>query len=186
MKKYFECFIIIMLCLSVQSLYAQSSFRLLKKSENLFNKGKYDKALKKIVRAENADYCSCGNCDIELNWQANLLRYKIYNKLGKHSESRQALDSIYFISNKTDSLKFITYQIEYGKAFISENIDLSLSKIKIIYNKKKECYIDIPLGREEKPMRFKVGYEYSIVEHNEEKIKLFLKSSIYKMIKNNQ
>jgi hypothetical protein len=186
MKKYFECFIVVILCLSLQSIYAQNPFKQLEKSEKLYKKGQYNKALKKIVRAENSDYCSCGNCVIELNWQANLLRYKIYNKLGKHSESRQALDSIYFISNKTDSLKFITYQMEYGKGFISENIDLSLSKIKISYGKKKECYIDIPLGSEEKSMRFKVGYEYSIVENNEEKIKLFLKSSIYKMIKNNQ
>lgn len=173
-----------------QLSYGQNSFKLLDKAEISFTKGKNEKAMKQIMKAETADYCTCGNCAMEVNRKANLLRYKIYKQLGEHNLSRQSLDSIYTSNTKTDSLKVLSYQIEYGKEYLSNKIDSALINSKIICNE-VDCYAEIPLREDGREIRLKIGFmdsfHYQIIEDEAERIekwrKQFKESEIYKMIK---
>lgn len=190
-KSKYISFIFLIICVIIyQNVYSQDPFKILDKAERVSNKGNYEKALKKIDRAERIVYCTCGLCGIELNRRANLLRYVIYNNLGEYQLSRQFLDSIDFGNEQIDSLKVLSYQNEYGKEFLSSKIDSSLLHINMECDKYSCYYVNIPLTRSDVKIRFKIGLMESshyLIKNKEERVdewrKQFLKSAIYKMIK---
>ncbi|MCB9261329.1 MAG: hypothetical protein H6607_02980 [Flavobacteriales bacterium] len=173
-----------------QLSYGQNSFMLLDKAEKNVTKGKNEKALKQITEAETCGYCTCGLCVMQVNEKANLLRYEIYKRLGEHKLSRQSLDSIYTSNNTIDSLKVLSYQMEFGKEFLSNKIDSALIKSKITCDE-HDCFVQIPLDEGGKEIRLKIGFVESFqiqkIESETDRIEKwreqFNQSNIYKMIK---
>jgi hypothetical protein len=117
--------------LNLVKLYSQNSYNDLVKAEKLFEKGNYKKALLKIGDAIKHKNCTCGNCEWEINYQTNIIRFKIYSKLSDYEQARNALDSIYYSTEQIDSLKIITYKVQLGKEKLKNIIDSSINKSKI-------------------------------------------------------
>jgi len=117
--------------LNVVKLYSQNSYNDIVKAEKLLEKGNYKKALLKIDSAIKHKNCTCGNCEWEINYQTNIIRFKIYSKLSDYEQARNALDSIYYSTEQIDSLKIITYKVQFGKEKLKKIIDSSINKSKI-------------------------------------------------------
>jgi len=117
--------------LNVVKLYSQNSYNDIVKAEKLLEKGNYKKALRKINNAIKHKNCTCGNCEWEINYKTNIIRFKIYSKLSDYEQARNALDSIYYSTEQIDSLKIITYKFQLGKEKLKNIIDSSINKSKI-------------------------------------------------------
>jgi hypothetical protein len=117
--------------LNVVKLYSQNSYNDIVKVEKLLEKGNYKKALRKINNAIKHKNCTCGNCEWEINYKTNIIRFKIYSKLSDYEQARNALDSIYYSTEQIDSLKIITYKFQLGKEKLKNIIDSSINKSKI-------------------------------------------------------
>lgn len=129
--------------LNLVKLYSQKSYKHIVKAEKLFEKGNYKKALQKIDDAIKHKDCICGNCEYQINYQTNLLRYKIYSKLSNYEQARNALDAIYFSTEQIDSLKIVTYKDQLGKEKLKQIIDASINKT-IIECENEICFALIP------------------------------------------
>lgn len=133
MKRLIKIILILFLFtnLNVVKLYSQNSYNDIVKAEKLLEKGNYKKALRKIDNAIKHKNCTCGNCEWEINYKTNTIRFKIYSKLSDYEQARNALDSIYYSTEQIDSLKIITYKLQLGKEKLKNIIDSSINKSKI-------------------------------------------------------
>ncbi len=133
MKRLIKIILILFLFtnLNLVKLYSQNSNNDIVKAEKLLEKGNYKKALQKIDNAIKHKNCTCGNCEWEINYQTNIIRFKIYSKLSDYEQARNALDSIYYSTEQIDSLKIITYKVQLGKEKLKNIIDSSINKSKI-------------------------------------------------------
>ncbi len=143
--------------LNLVKLYSQNSYNDLVKAEKLFEKGNYKKALLKIGDAIKHKNCTCGNCEWEINYQTNLMRYKIYSKLSNYEQARNALDSIYYSTELIDSLKIATYKAELGGEKLKSIIDSSIIKSKIECEN-EICFALIPYNNNSY-LKFKLSLE---------------------------
>ncbi|BDS11325.1 hypothetical protein [Aureispira anguillae] len=170
---------------------AQNPFKVLDKAEKFYRNGLLQRALIKIKKAESTKYCSCGDCLDQINKKTHLLRFKIFNSLKKYQLARNSLDAIMSSSSEYDSLKILTYQAEFGKKFLSQNID-SFEKINI-YCEEEACFLEIPFKEKRPPILLKLDPGESIVyllgnEKQSKKIKeywleKFKTSKNYELIK---
>lgn len=143
--------------LSLVKLYSQNSYNDIVKAEKLLEKGKYKKALQKIDNAIKHKKCSCGNCEWEINYQTNLIRFKIYSKLLNYEQAQNALDSIFYSTEQIDSLKIITYKFQLGEKRLKDIIDLSINKSRIECEN-EICYALIPYENDSY-LKFKLNFD---------------------------
>ena len=132
--KHFVKFLLILSLftnLNLAKIYSQNTYKDIVKAEKLFDKGNYKKALRKVDDAIKHKNCTCGSCGFEINYKTNLMRYKIYLKLLNYKQARNSLDSIYFSSEKIDSLKVAAYKIEFGEEKLKGIINSSIKNSKI-------------------------------------------------------
>ena len=143
--------------LNLVKLYSQNSYNDIVKAEKLLEKGNYKKALRKIDNAIKNKNCTCGNCEWEINYQTNIIRYKIYSKLLDYEQARNALDSIYYSTEQIDSLKIVTYKSQLGEEKLKNIIDSSINKSKIEC-KNEICFALIPYENNSY-LKFKLNFD---------------------------
>jgi len=139
---------------------APDAFDLLNQAEKYISEEKYQKALQQIIQAEDKNECTCGNCIFEIKSKANLLRYHVYDHTQQFDLARAHLDAVYDVSPKGDSLEIGTYQAEFGKKWLSEQIDSALLKAEIACDE-SFYYVTLPLLNPTRVIRLKV----KLVEH---------------------
>jgi hypothetical protein len=131
----------------------------LNKAESQYQKGKYNKALRTLNRRMSRSERSvswCGNAALDLLRNINMLKANIYIKQKKYEDARLALNSIDLNSYKDniDSLIIVTYQLEFGKKYLSDMVDSTLTNA-TIKCEASDCYAVIPLSVENQ-MEFKI------------------------------
>ena len=159
MKRYIKIILILYLFtnLNLLKLYSQNSYEDIQKAEKLFNQGNYKKALRKINDAIKHKNCTCGNCEYEINYQTNIMRYKIYSKLLDYDQARNSLDSIYYSTEQIDSLKIATYKSELGEDKLKKIIDSSIKNSKIECEN-EICFAFIPYENNSF-LKFKLSFD---------------------------
>lgn len=164
MKRFIKIILILFLFtnLNLVKLYSQNSYNDIVKAEKLLEKGDYKKALRKINNAIKNKNCTCGNCEWEINYQTNIIRYKIYLKLSDYEQARNALDSIYYSTELIDSLKIVTYKSQLGEEKLKNIIDSSINNSKIECEN-EICFAFIPYGTDSY-LKFKLNF-YLISEY---------------------
>ena len=159
MKRLIKVILILFLFtnLNLVKLYSQNSYNDLVKAEKLLEKGNHKKALRKLDDAIKHKNCTCGNCEYEINYQTNLMRYKIYSKLSKYEQARNALDSIYYSTEQIDSLKIVTYKLQLGEKKLKRIIDSSIKNSKIECEN-EICFALIPYEKNSY-LKFKLNFD---------------------------
>ena len=171
--------------------FAQKGFEVIKKAETKHLNGQHKKALKLLSKAEKMNFGFCGNAWMDADREINLLKAKIYIKQENYQFARNSLDSIgvEYRGDNLDSIRIRTYQMEFGKEFLSSVIDSSLNHSEVTCGE-YECYVSIPLtkGKEIKlkpnPMsNFELIYLNDEKQKSENWLLKFKDSENYKLIK---
>ncbi len=170
--------------------HAQTGYEVIDKAEKLYERGRYTKALVLLKRAENMNYGFCGNAWMSAHRSIGLLRSSIYIEQGKYQRARNTLDSLLSLypDDNGDSIRIVSYQLEYGKDTLSKYIDEGLENVRF-HDVDFLLFVEIPLSNgiiiRLKPQILEVSRLYT--KNRNEQIPYwreeFKKSSNYKLIK---
>ena len=168
------------------ALLGQRGYKVIDRAEAKYQKGKYDKALRLLNKAEKMDYGFCGNAWIEADMAIMDLRVSIYMAKKEYQKVRNSLDSSGLgFTEYSDSIRIVTYQMEYGKDSLAKMIDSSLQNINIRYIN-DICIADIQLTNGDF-IQLKspwILFSKSTEENKAKWLFAFRKSRNYRLIKN--
>ena len=172
--------ILLFVILSLNSFAQLDLYSILAKAEQEYKNGNFKKALRKLQLVENKSFRSkgfCGNALLDYDRLRNLLKVKIFIKQNEYDKARIVLNSmIYELPNDNlDSLKVITYQLQFGSDSLSKMFDFSLKSATIECVNKFNCFVLLPLSNGTQ-MKFKIPTSYNLIlgRKNDEESKLNL------------